>query len=73
MTAAEAREQLEAEIWRAIKTGGWTKAVEVALAAADFYAEQYADEVLAHLEAEYAGPARLAVAAAEAFERKNNG
>lgn len=71
MTAAEARENLEAEIWRAIKAGGRAKAVDMVLAAADFYAEQYADEVLAHLEAEYAGPARLARAAVEAFERKS--
>lgn len=72
MTAAEARARLEAAIWDTPPWGKITAAdVDVILAAADAYAEIAADERITRMADDAAqGPHRLAVAAAEAFERK---
>jgi hypothetical protein len=52
MSAADAREELEAAAWRAVNLGGWTKsvwaeAVDALLALADAYATAVADERIA--------------------------
>ena len=74
MTADEARERLEAVIWNKPESGQrrlTVAEVDRILAAADAYAEATADARISRMAEDQAlGPARLAEAAAEAFERK---
>lgn len=74
MTSAEARDQFEAAVWRALSLGPrWSKTVDSILAAADSYAEHVADERIAgHVASRTTGRDRLAEAATEKFERKGN-
>jgi hypothetical protein len=68
VTADEAREQLEAELWRiGIAAAPTVADIDRVLAAADFYAEQYADEQAAWAE----GRERLTIAAAETGRKAN--
>lgn len=69
MTAADARERLEARIWESLtRCGIHIRPGELARALVDRLlddAEEYASDVIA--AAGGAGPARLAIASAEAF------
>ena len=70
MSAAQAREQLEAAIWRAARCGPSRKPEHVlaAMAFADNYADQAADERAAgHVTERMAGRGRLAAVTAEYY------
>jgi hypothetical protein len=70
MSAADAREELEAALWRALKLGGWNKAVDSILAVADEYALACSAEAVASALDDRARNRRLAAAEASAADHR---